>query len=205
MPDRLRAVIFVAALAPALWLSWLAASGGLGANPIKEITHFTGDWTLNLLLLTLAITPLRRLTGWLQVVRYRRMLGLFTFFYASLHFLTWLVLDQFFAWQEILKDIAKRPYITVGFTAFVLLVPLAVTSTRRMAMRLGPNWRRLHRAVYVIGTLGVLHYLWGVKADILVPLIYGGVLVTLLMLRLPVPAFMRQLPSGPARSDKAHS
>ena len=194
MRDRLKPALFVAALIPFALLLWRAFDHKLGANPIKEVTHFTGDWTLNFLLITLAVTPLRRLTGLNVLVRYRRMLGLFAFFYACLHFLTYVVLDQFFDWNEIWRDIAKRPYITVGFSAFVLLIPLAVTSTYRMVQRLGPaNWRRLHRAVYVIGTLGVLHYLWLVKADIRPPVIYGVVLITLLILRLPTPPFLRAM------------
>ena len=183
----IRFALFASALIPAAVLAARAAGGDLGANPIESITHFTGDWTLNFLLITLAVTPLRRLTGWNRLVRYRRMLGLFTFFYACLHFLTWLVLDQFFDFEAMLRDIAKRPYITVGFTAFVLLIPLAATSTRGMVQRLGVYWRRLHSCIYVIGILGVLHYLWLVKADIRTPLIYGAILFLLLLLRLPLP------------------
>lgn len=185
LPWWVKPALFVVCLVPAGMLLWDAFTSGLGANPIEEITHRTGDWTLRLLLVTLAITPLRRLTGFTALLRLRRMLGLFAFFYASLHFLTWLVLDQFFDWQSIVADIAKRPYITVGFTAFVLLIPLAVTSTNAMMRRLGRNWARLHRLVYLIGILGVIHYWWLVKADILEPAIYGSILALLLASRLP--------------------
>ena len=181
-----RPALFAACLIPLAFLVGRGASGNFGANPIEEITHFTGDWALYLLLLTLAVTPLRRLFGWSRLVRHRRMIGLFAFFYGVLHFLTYFVLDQFFDWAEIGKDIFKRPYITVGFSAFVLLVPLAVTSTDRMIRRLGgKRWKALHRLVYVSATLAVLHFLWLVKADVREPAICGGVLATLLCLRLP--------------------
>jgi sulfoxide reductase heme-binding subunit YedZ len=186
-----KAGVFALALVPLGMLIWRGATGGFSANPIEDITHFTGDWTLRFLLITLSITPLRRLTPWNRLIRYRRMLGLFAFFYASLHFLTWLVIDQFFDWDEIVKDIVKRPFITVGFTAFVLLVPLAATSNNRMVQKLGAYWRTLHKLVYVIATLGVLHFLWLVKADVREPVIYGVILITLLILRLPLPAWLR--------------
>ncbi|MDD9863274.1 MAG: sulfoxide reductase heme-binding subunit YedZ [Gammaproteobacteria bacterium] len=181
-----RPALFAACLIPLAFLVGRGASGNFGANPIEEITHFTGDWALYLLLLTLAVTPLRRLFGWSRLVRHRRMIGLFAFFYGVLHFLTYFVLDQFFDWAEIGKDIFKRPYITVGFSAFVLLVPLAVTSTDRMIRRLGgKRWKALHRLVYVSATLAVLHFLWLVKADVREPAICGVILATLLCLRLP--------------------
>jgi sulfoxide reductase heme-binding subunit YedZ len=185
LPRWVKPTVFAVCLVPAGMLLWDTLTGGLGANPIETITHHTGDWTLRLLLVTLTISPLRRLTGFTALVRLRRMLGLFAFFYATLHFLTWLVLDQFFDWQAMLADIAKRPYITVGFTAFVLLIPLAVTSTNAMMRRLGRNWARLHRLVYLIGILGVIHYWWLVKADILEPAIYAAILAVLLASRLP--------------------
>jgi sulfoxide reductase heme-binding subunit YedZ len=157
----------------------------LGANPIQTITHHTGDWSLRFLLITLSITPLRRLSGWNWLLRFRRMLGLFAFLYASLHFGTYLVLDQFFDFQAIAEDIIKRPYITVGFAAFLLLIPLAVTSTNAMVKRLGGrNWQRLHRLVYLIAILGVLHYLWLVKGDFLKPLNYAGILAILFSYRI---------------------
>jgi sulfoxide reductase heme-binding subunit YedZ len=177
--------IFGVCLLPLLRLFWLAASGGLGANPIEFITRSTGTWTLVGLLLTLSITPLRRLTGRADLIRYRRMVGLFAFFYASLHFMTYLWLDQFFDAAAIARDIFKRPFITLGFAAFVLLIPLAATSTHAMMRRLGRNWQRLHRLIYPIALLGVVHYLWLVKKDLTQPLIYGAVLALLLAMRLP--------------------
>lgn len=184
VPDRIlrfvvKPLVFVACLVPFLGLLQGAMSGDLGANPLERVTDVTGEWGLRFLLLTLAITPLRRLTGWSRLLRFRRMLGLFVFFYVSLHFLTWLWLDQELSWVRIVGDIAKRPYVTVGFIAWLLLVPLAVTSTRGMMRRLGRRWQRLHRLIYVIGGLGVLHYLWLVKADYLEPLIYTGILIFL--------------------------
>lgn len=185
MRRTFKPLLFVLCLVPTAVLLYRAASHGLGANPIKAITHFTGDWTLYFLLITLALTPLRRVTGYTAHMRYRRMLGLFAFYYACLHFLTYLVLDQFFDWHAIVADIAKRPYITVGFAAFVLLIPLAVTSNQRMMQRLGRNWRRLHRLVYPIVGLGILHYLWLVKADIREPVLFGLVFTLLMLLRIP--------------------
>ena len=176
-------LLFIACSVPFCLLLYNGFTNNLTANPIKEITHFTGEWTLNLLLATLAVTPLRKITGNNSLIRYRRMLGLFTFFYACLHFSTYLVLDQFFDWNEIVLDVAKRPYITVGFTAFTLLIPLAVTSTNKMTQRLGNNWRKLHKLIYFIGALAIIHYLWLVKADLLPPIIYGVILCVLLALR----------------------
>ena len=172
-------------LLPLVRLIVLGAGSGLGANPIEFITRSTGTWTLVGLLVTLSVTPLRRLTGRSDLVRYRRMLGLFTFFYASLHFVTYIWLDQFFDPAAIARDIVKRPFITVGFTAFVLLIPLALTSTQAMMRRLGRRWQLLHRLVYFIAVLGVIHYLWLVKKDLTEPLIYGAILVLLLAVRLP--------------------
>ncbi len=173
--------LFLACLVPLGALGWEAYAGGLGANPIEAITHTTGDWTLRFLLVTLAVTPLRRLTGWNRLISYRRMLGLFAFFYAGLHFLTYLWLDKFFVWADIVHDIPKRPFITVGFAAFVLLVPLALTSTSGMIRRLGgANWRMLHRLVYVAAAFGVIHWWWLVKADVSRPEKYGAILAVLL-------------------------
>ena len=187
-PDQvkwLKAALFALCLIPLVRLAWLAAHNGLGANPIEYITRSTGWWTLSLLLITLSVTPLRRLSGWNWLLRLRRMLGLFGFFYVSLHFTTYVWLDQFFDWKSMLKDIAKRPFITVGFTAFVLLIPLAATSTNAMVRRLGAKrWQRLHRAVYVTATLGVLHFWWLVKKDIREPLIFGTLLGLLFLIRL---------------------
>ena len=178
-------VLFLLCTLPFCVLVYNGFTGDLGANPIEEITHFTGEWALRFLLMTLSITPLRKITRRNALVRFRRMLGLFAFFYACLHFSTYLVLDQFFDWNEIVLDVAKRPYITVGFTAFVLLIPLAVTSTNKMTQRLGNNWRRLHSLIYPIAILAIFHYLWLVKADILPPVIYGAILCILLALRWP--------------------
>ena len=173
-------LVFAASLLPLIWLVWLGWQDQLGANPVETLSHRTGDSSLRFLLLTLAVTPLRRLTGWNGLQRFRRMLGLFAFFYVCLHFGVYLIFDQFFDWRAIVADIAKRPYITVGFAGWLLLIPLAVTSTNGMIKRLGRNWRRLHRLVYLIGALGVLHYLWLVKADLTEPLYYGGILSVLL-------------------------
>jgi sulfoxide reductase heme-binding subunit YedZ len=182
-PDQvkwLKAALFGLCLVPLARLAWLGTHRGLGANPIEYITHSTGWWTLCFLLITLSVTPLRRLTGWNWLLRVRRMLGLFAFFYVSLHFVTYIWLDQFFDWRSMLKDIAKRPFITVGFTAF-----LAATSTNGMVRRFGARrWQRLHRAVYVIATLGVLHFWWLVKKDIREPLIFGTLLGVLFLIRL---------------------
>lgn len=180
MSRVVKPAVFIACLLPLAWLTWDAYHHQLGANPVETLSHRTGGWALKFLLLTLAVTPLRRITGWHQLVRLRRMLGLYTFFYACLHFLIWLVFDHFFDVDEILKDIVKRPYITVGFTAFVLLVPLAVTSTNAMMRRLGGRWAQLHQLVYVVATLAVLHFLWLVKADVREPVLYGLLLAVLL-------------------------
>ena len=180
----LKLVVFPGALIPLGRLAWKGFHDGLGANPIEVITHSTGDWTLILILATLSITPLRRLTRQYWLIGIRRMIGLFAFFYAFLHFLTYIWLDKFFDFHEMLKDIAKRPFITVGFSAFVLLIPLALTSTAWSIRRLGgKNWQRLHRLIYATAILGVIHYLWLVKADKRKPLEYGFVLALLLLYR----------------------
>ncbi len=179
----LKPAVFIVCLLPLLALIDALQSGTLGPNPVEAVLHATGDWALRFLLLTLAMTPLRRLTGQGIWLRLRRMLGLFCFFYASLHFMTWLGLDREFAWDGVLEDIVKRPYITLGFLAFVLLIPLAATSTKGMMRRLGSRWRRLHRAVYLIAVLAVAHFLWLVKADLFEPLLYSGLLVLLLLAR----------------------
>lgn len=177
--------VFVLCLLPLTLLVVRAVTNGLGANPVEAITHTTGDWTLRFLLITLTMTPLKRLVGRPWPIRFRRMFGLFAFFYASLHLLTYALIDREFDWSGIVEDVIKRPYITVGFTAFVLLVPLALTSTRAMVRRLGRRWQTLHRAVYAIAILGVLHYIWLVKADIFEPLLYAAVLGVLLLARAP--------------------
>lgn len=179
-PPYGKPLVFCVSLLPLVWLCWLAWQDRLGANPVETLSHRTGDWSLRFLLLTLAVTPLRRLSGWKWLLKFRRMLGLFAFFYVCLHLGVYLIFDQFFDPSAILEDIAKRPYITVGFAGFLLLIPLAATSTNGMIKRLGRNWQRLHRLVYLIGMLGVVHYWWLVKADISEPLLYAGLLTMLL-------------------------
>ena len=181
----LKPVVFFFCLLPCLLLIWQAYNDSLGANPIDEITDRTGEWILRFLLLTLLMTPLKRLLGWTWPIRIRRMLGLYAFFYACLHLLTYLWLDQFFEWKEIWLDIVDRPFIMAGMTAFILLVPLAVTSDKLMIKRLGKNWKRLHRLAYVIPVLGTLHFWWLVKADVREPLVYGALLTILLLQRTP--------------------
>jgi methionine sulfoxide reductase heme-binding subunit len=180
-------LLFTACLLPLVWLAcgafgWLGAT--LGVDPVKELEHECGKTALNLLLLTLAVTPVRELTGQPQLLRLRRMLGLFAFFYVVLHFTIYLVLDLELNFATLGTDIAKRPYITIGFTGLLLLVPLAVTSTNGMMRRLGRRWQSLHRLVYVIAVLGVWHFYWQVKRDVREPLIYAGVLGILLGYRL---------------------
>ncbi len=189
-------LVFAAALIPAALLVRGAASASLGPNPLETITHGTGDWALRFLLLSLAITPLRTVTGWNGLIRFRRMLGLFAFFYASLHLLTYLWFDQFFSWRSILADIPKRPFITAGFLAFVALVPLAVTSTAGMIRRLGGRrWRALHRLVYLAAGVAVTHYWWLMKADTSKPRLDASVLVVLLAARGLV-AWRRRMSTG---------
>jgi methionine sulfoxide reductase heme-binding subunit len=180
----LKVGVFGACLSPLVVLACQALTHNLGANPIDEITDQTGIWTLRLLLITLAVTPARRLTGWNRLIQLRRMLGLLAFFYGCLHFLTYIWLDQFFVIEDIIADVVERPFITVGFASFTLLIPLAVTSTTAMIKRLGGKWwQRLHRLVYAVAIGGVVHYLWLVKADIQQPLFYGGILGVLLVYR----------------------
>jgi methionine sulfoxide reductase heme-binding subunit len=180
----MKPVVFLAALAPFLWLVFRTLTNRLSANPIEDVTLTTGIWALRLLLLTLAITPLRRLTGWNQLIQYRRMLGLFAFFYATVHLLIYVVLDQGLAFKFILADIAKRPYITAGMTAFALMLPLAITSTRGWIRRLGRRWQLLHRLVYVSAIAACLHFLWKVKVAIGEPVYYAAILAVLLLFRL---------------------
>jgi sulfoxide reductase heme-binding subunit YedZ len=172
-----------------------AVRGTLGANPLEAVTHGTGDWALRFLLLTVAVTPLRTLTGWNPLVRFRRMLGLFAFFYASLHLLTYVWFDKFFDWREVLKDIPKRPFITAGVAVFLLLLPLALTSTTGMIRRLGGRrWQALHRLVYLAALGGVVHYWWLVKADVSAPRRYGLALAALLATRAWI-AWRRRAPA----------
>jgi sulfoxide reductase heme-binding subunit YedZ len=179
----IKPLVFVTCLLPFVFLVWRAVQNDLGANPVETLTRDTGEWALRFLLVTLTITPLRMLTGQSVVVRFRRMLGLYAFFYALMHFMIYIWLDRELALDTIVKDVIKRPYITVGFTAFVLLWPLALTSTKGMIRRLGKRWQKLHRLVYIIAVLGVLHFLWLVKADVLEPIIYGSILIALLTVR----------------------
>jgi sulfoxide reductase heme-binding subunit YedZ len=196
----LKPVVFAAALGPLAWLIWAALTNNLSANPLSDLTNETGTWTLRFLCITLAITPLRRLTGWNALIRFRRMTGLFAFFYGSLHFLTYAIVDRYagldltegYFTADVLRqlvksvgeDIYKRPFITIGFTAFVLMLPLALTSTAGMIRRLGgKRWNQLHRLVYVSATAGVVHYWCLVKADIRRPLAYGVIVASLLLFR----------------------
>ena len=197
----MKPLVFVAALVPFAHLLWRGFNGDLTADPLVEITNQTGIWTLRFIVITLAITPVRRLSGWNTIIRFRRMLGLFAFFYGTLHFLTYLIADRFasldfpdgfVAWSTVVnlmasiwEDIAKRPFITVGFIAFMSMVPLALTSTAGSIRRLGGrNWQRLHRLIYATGIAGVIHYWWRVKADTLHPIIYASLVALLLGYRL---------------------
>jgi len=177
--------IFLFCLVPLGVLVWRALTANLGANPVEFIQHATGDWTLRFLVSTLSITPLRKLLKLPELIRFRRMLGLFAFFYACLHFLTYLGPDQSFDLAAIWRDVAKRPFITVGFTAFVLLIPLAITSTAGWIRRLGGRrWQMLHRAIYISAICGVIHYYWLVKSAVLRPLTYAAIVAVLLLWRL---------------------
>src|ERR1700682_6193834 len=193
-----KVAIFVLCLGPAARLVWRALHAGLGANPIEFITHETGDWILIFLVLTLAITPLRRVLQVPELIRFRRMLGLFAFFYACLHFSTWIGLDKFFDFREMLNDVAKRRFITVGFIGFALMIPLALTSTAGAIRRLGgKRWRMLHRLIYASAVAGVVHYYWLVKSDVRKPVRYGIIVAMLLGYRLAVwLAQKRKHPTG---------
>jgi sulfoxide reductase heme-binding subunit YedZ len=194
--------VFAAALIPLALLVGKVLSNQLGTNPIETLNRYTGDWTLRFLLLALAVTPLRQLTGQQYLLRFRRMLGLFAFFYACLHFSTWIGIDKLFDWDEMVKDVIKRPFITVGFTCLLLLIPLALTSTQAMVRRLGGSrWRALHRLVYVIGIGGVVHFWWLVKSDIREPLIYATILAFLLAHRVWSYMRRRSVATTPASSS----
>jgi methionine sulfoxide reductase heme-binding subunit len=207
-----KVVVFLACLIPCGQLLWRAFHRGLagfpdnmdfGANPIEFITHATGDWTLRFLLITLAITPLRKILRQPHLIRFRRMLGLFAFFYGSLHFGTWIGLDKFFAWSEMWKDVQKRHFISVGFAAFLLMIPLAVTSTAGMIRRLGGRrWQMLHRAIYLSAILGVVHYYWLVKSDVRKPLWYAVIVGILLAYRLGVWIYGRGHRAGVRAGDR---
>jgi sulfoxide reductase heme-binding subunit YedZ len=184
MFTRLKPIVFVACLVPLGQLLYQGWTDDLTANPIEYITHFTGSWGLIILLASLSVTPLRRITGWNELIKLRRMLGLFAFFYVLLHFSTYVILDHFFDFQRIVADVIKRPYVTVGFIGLVLMIPLAVTSTAAMIRRMGKRWQLLHRLVYAVAIAGVIHFYWLVKADISRPVQYGAVLALLLGYRL---------------------
>lgn len=191
-------LLFIAALLPFVRLvagAFEVLGQSLGADPINEMQDALGKWALNFLLITLCVTPLRRITGANALVRFRRMLGLFSFAYASLHFLTYLLLDQSLDLATLIEDVLERPYITIGFVALVLLFPLAITSTNRMMRWLGRRWQTLHRLVYLIGALGVWHYYWQVKADIREPLIYAGIVALLLGYRFVIWARRAHVPA----------
>ncbi|HEX9708307.1 MAG TPA: protein-methionine-sulfoxide reductase heme-binding subunit MsrQ [Steroidobacteraceae bacterium] len=204
-------LVFLLCLLPAVWLAaaivalqtggisgWQPTS--LGANPVEKIQDTLGIWGLRLLLLTLAVTPLRTIGGWPRLLAFRRMLGLFAFFYIALHFLWYLFVDQAFDWEQLLADVAKRPFITAGFTAFLLLVPLAVTSTKAAMRRLGRRWQKLHRLVYAAAILGCVHFWWQVKADIREPAVYAAIAAILLGWRLWRHRRRRAAQTAPARS-----
>ena len=180
-----KVAVFAACLVPLGILVWEGFTGGLGANPVEFIEHATGDWTLRFLAITLAITPLRKMLGLPLMIRYRRMLGLFAFFYVCLHFCTYIIFDQMLSLGGMWQDVMKRRYITVGFTGFVLLIPLAVTSTAAWIRRLGGRrWQRLHQAIYLTAVAGVIHYYWLVKSDVHKPLEYAGIMGVVLAWRL---------------------
>jgi sulfoxide reductase heme-binding subunit YedZ len=206
--SALKAVVFVLGLIPVAKMAWLTITQQL-VEPIEHITRGTGDWVLYFLCITLAVTPLRRLGGWNWLLKLRREFGLFAFFYACLHFMTFLWFDHFFDVAEMWKDVLKRPFITVGFTAFVLLIPLAVTSTNGMIRRLGgKRWQWLHRLIYLIAPLGILHFWWmkAGKNDFQEPIIFGAIVALLLGLRLywrlAKPAPRAPLPAAPARPGR---
>src|SRR5947207_6096591 len=215
----LKPLVFAAGLGPAAWLVWAAFTGHLSVNPLSDITNETGVWTLRFLCITLAVTPLRRLSGWHWLIRYRRMFGLFAFFYGTLHFLTYVIVDRFAGLDfpdgivavrtlrdlaaSVAQDIAKRPFITVGFTGWVLMVPLALTSTAGMIRRLGGRrWNLLHRLVYVSAVAGVVHYWWLVKADVRRPQTYALVVGTLLLFRAGWARWRAAAPVRTARTDR---
>lgn len=184
MARLLKPSVFLLCLLPLAWLAWQATYGSLGVNPVETLNRYLGDWALRFLLIALAVTPVRKLTGWSRLARVRRMLGLFAFFYVCLHLMSYLGVDLYFDWQALWRDIVKRFYITLGMAAFVLLLPLAITSTDAMIRRMGGRrWRNLHRFAYVAGILGVAHYWFLVKADIREPLLYGVILAALLGVR----------------------
>ncbi len=185
--------VFIVCALPFAWLVFRALTGRLGINPVEDLELTTGIWALRFLVLTLLVTPARRVTGWNRVIQYRRMLGLFAFFYVCVHLAIYIGIDQFFAFDLILKDIVKRPFITMGFTAFVLMIPLAVTSTKGWIRRLGRRWQMLHRLIYISAIAAAVHYLWKVKVMIGSPVYYAVIIAILLAFRV-----VRQLRSASA-------
>lgn len=199
--------VFALCAVPGVYLIYGAFTDSLGANPIESITHSTGNWTLRFLLITLAVTPARRLLKQPDLIRFRRMFGLWAFFYGFLHLMTWAWLDKFFDPSEMIDDIVKRRFITAGMIGFALMIPLALTSTTGWIHRLGKNWTRLHRLIYISAAAGVIHYWWLVKSDIRLPLMYGAILAVLLLLRLFKPS--RRIPAtavtNVAQTDTEHA
>ncbi|BCL76847.1 protein-methionine-sulfoxide reductase heme-binding subunit MsrQ [Jeongeupia sp. HS-3] len=199
MIRNLKIAVFLICLLPLARLVWLTPGA---VNPVEFVTRSTGTWALIGLLVTLSVSPLRQLTGRNELIKFRRMLGLFSFFYACLHFTTWLVLDHFFDFAGMWRDVYKRPFITVGFSAFMLLIPLAITSNDRMVRKLKRNWTRLHKLVYPIGILVVVHYWWLVKRDLTEPAIYATVLLLLLLWR--IDRWQKRRAAAARQSKDAH-
>ncbi|HXB72435.1 MAG TPA: protein-methionine-sulfoxide reductase heme-binding subunit MsrQ [Candidatus Acidoferrales bacterium] len=198
--------VWLLSLTPACWLAWRAYHNDLTANPIEYITHFTGDWAIRFVVITLAITPLRKLLKLPDLIKFRRLLGLFAFFYGTLHFLTWFGLDKFFDIHEILADFAKRRFITMGLLTFLSMIPLAVTSTTGWIRRLGgKRWQRLHKLIYVTGIAAVIHYYWLVKSDIRLPLLYGTLVGLLLLYRIVTQSLARKAKSTPTPKRAAQT
>lgn len=194
-----KVVVFVLCLVPMFWLAWRGWHEDLSANPIEFITRYTGDWTLRFLVFTLAVTPLRKLLGLPELIKFRRMIGLYAFFYGVLHFTTYIWLDKFFDLAEMLHDVAKRPFITAGFTSFLLMIPLALTSTTGWIRRMGgKRWQLLHRAVYISAIAGAVHYYWLVKSDIRLPVFYGSLVALALAVRVVYWLRSRQAKRSPA-------
>jgi len=183
-----KSIAWVLLGSPAFYATYLIAINDLGANPLETLTDHTGQWTLRFLLLGLMITPLRQLTGWVSLIRYRRLIGVFAAFYATTHMSLWLFIDQQLDWGLLVEDVLDRPYITFGFIGWLLLLPLVATSTKGMIKKLGGSWRKLHRAVYIIPVLGIVHYTMSLKADFSLPILYGVILAVLLGFRV----WMRQ-------------
>jgi sulfoxide reductase heme-binding subunit YedZ len=201
-----KVAVFVLCLVPVAHLAWRAWSGNLTANPIEYITHFTGDWAIRLLVATLAITPLRKLLGLPDLIRFRRMIGLFAFFYASLHFATWFGLDKFFDMHEILQDFVKRRFIIAGLATFLAMLPLAVTSTKGWIRRLGGRrWQMLHRLVYLAGITASVHYFWLVKSDIRLPALYATLVAILLAYRVVSWSRARRTPVAATNRKRAEA